>query len=104
MSTSTIPAAAPLNFMRDILRTEAAQEPAPVATGSPAAGPAGMPPKAKAKGAAAKAKAEAAAAGKAKARAETITTMKSPWRPLASLLKAICSVPYITSHPASEAV
>ena len=79
-------------------------EPAPVATGSPAAGPAGMPPKAKAKGAAAKAKAEAAAAGKAKARAETITTMKSPWRPLASLLKAICSVPYITSHPASEAV
>ncbi len=33
-----------------------------------------------------------------------ITTMKSPWRPLASLLKAICSVPYITSHPASEAV
>ena len=33
----------------------------------------------------------------------TITTMKSPWRPLASLLKAICSVPYITSHPASEA-
>ena len=34
MSTSTIPAAAPLNFMRDILRTEAAQEPAPVATGA----------------------------------------------------------------------
>ena len=33
-----------------------------------------------------------------------ITTMKPPWRPLASLLKAICSVPYITSHPASEAV
>ena len=89
-----------------------------------------MPPKAKARGMAAKAKAKAAFAGKAKAQSAgltkgtdspgprlwpredgytaagmlTITTMKSPWRPLASLLKAICSVPYITSHPASEAV
>jgi len=32
MSSSSIPSVAPVNFMRDILRTEAAIEPAPVAT------------------------------------------------------------------------
>ena len=34
MSSSSIPPVAPMNFMRDILRTEAAQEPAPVAVGA----------------------------------------------------------------------
>ena len=76
-----------------------------------------MPPEARAKGEAAKARAKAAFflpfwPGRLRSREDEytvagmriITTMKSPWRPLASLLKAICSVPYITSHPASEAV
>ena len=33
MSSHSIPAVAPMNFMRDILRTEAAAEPASVASG-----------------------------------------------------------------------
>ena len=32
MSASTIPAVAPVNFMRDVLRAEAAIEPTPVST------------------------------------------------------------------------
>ena len=32
MSSSSIPSVAPVNFMRDILRTEAAIEPTPVST------------------------------------------------------------------------